>query len=143
MFTKVTERIRKTTQQACKLIRNRIEQMKMRASHLLVKAVWRQLRKSQQPATWLKGQARDGLRRLRSWAHTVWGKHCDQVQNNPSYATALAAMVTTLAELAISDPSALSVLAAGIAVYLAIHRANSTNPYRRDTDGWGDNPYWR
>jgi hypothetical protein len=65
------------------------------------------------------------------------------VQQNPSYATALAAMVTTLAELAISDPSALSVLAAGIAVYLAIHRASSTNPYRRDSDGWGDNPHWR
>jgi hypothetical protein len=62
------------------------------------------------------------------------------VQNNPSYATALAAMVTTLAELAIHDASALSVLAAGIAVYLAIHRANSTNPYRRDSDGWGDTP---
>jgi hypothetical protein len=66
-----------------------------------------------------------------------------QVQNNPSYATALAAMVTTLAELAISDPSALSVLAAGIAVYLAIHRASSTNPYRRDSDGRGDSPYGR
>jgi hypothetical protein len=143
MFTKVKERIRKTTQQARKRIRNRIEQVNMSASHLLVKTVWRQLRKSQQPASWLKDQAHQGLRWLRSWATTVWGKHCDQVQNNPSYAAALAAMVTTLAELAISDPSALSVLAAGIAVYLAIHRASSTNPYRRDSDGWGDAPYWR
>jgi hypothetical protein len=46
------------------------------------------------------------------------GKHCDQVQNNPFYATALAAMVTTLAELAIHDAFALSILDAGIAVYL-------------------------
>jgi hypothetical protein len=143
MFTKMKEQIRKTTHQTCKRTRNRIEQVKMRASHLMVRTVWRQLRKSQQPATWLKAQAHEGLRCLRSWARTVWGKHCDQVQNNPSYATALAAMVTTLAELAIHDASALSVLAAGIAVYLAIHRASSTNPYRRDSDGWGDSPYWR
>jgi hypothetical protein len=143
MFAKMRERIRTTTQQARKRIRNRIEQVKMRASHLFVKTVWRQLRKSQQPATWLKAQALQGLRCLRSFVRTVWGKHCDQVQNHPSYATALAAMVTTLAELAISDPSALSVLAAGIAVYLAIHRASSTNPYRRDSDGWGDSQYWR
>jgi hypothetical protein len=115
----------------------------MRASHLLVKIVWRQIRKSQQPATWLKEQAREGLRRLRSWARTVWRKHCDQVQANPSYATALTAMVTTLAELAIHDASALSVLAAGIAIYLAVHRANSTDPYRRDNDSWTDNPSWR
>jgi hypothetical protein len=142
MFTKMKDRIRKTTQQARKRLRNRVEQVKMRASHLLVTTVWRQLRKTQQPATWLKAQAREGLRYVRSWARTVWGKHCDQVQNNPSYATALAAMVTTLAELAISDPSALSVLAAGIAVY-PVHRANSTNPYRRDSDGWEDSPYWK
>jgi hypothetical protein len=143
MLPKMKERIRQTTQQARQRIRNRVEQMKMRASHLLVKTVWRQLRKSQQPATWLKAQALEGLHQLRSWARTVWGKHCDQVQNNPSYATALTAMVTTLAELAISDTSALSVLAAGIAVYLAIHRASGTIPHRRESDGWGDNPYWR
>jgi hypothetical protein len=143
MIAKVKERIRKTMQRTSNRIGSRIEHVKMRASHLLVKTVWRQLRKSHQPATWLKAQAREGLHQLRSCARTVWGKHCDQVQNNPSYATALAAMVTTLAELAIHDASALSVLAAGIAIYLAVHRASSTNPYRRDSDGWGDTPYWR
>jgi hypothetical protein len=74
MITKTKERIRKTTQQARKRIRNRIEQVKMRMSHLLIKTVWRQLRKSQQPAAWLKAQARKGLRCLRSWARTVWEK---------------------------------------------------------------------
>jgi hypothetical protein len=40
MFTKVKERIRTTTQQTRQRTRNRIEQVKMRASHLLIRTVY-------------------------------------------------------------------------------------------------------
>jgi hypothetical protein len=140
---KTKQRVSNTTKAATTKVKDRIKGMKMRASHLLVKTIWRQFRKSQQPATWLKAQARLCMQRLRSWVSTVWGKHCEQVHSNAAYATALAAMVTTLAELAITNPSALAVLAAAVAVYLAVHHATNPNPYRPRNDTWGDGIDWR
>ena len=58
----------------------------------------------------------------------AWRHHRDQVSTNPAYAAALGAAVTAVVELFTHDPRLLTVLAAFVALYVAIHRATHPDP---------------
>jgi hypothetical protein len=70
----------------------------------------------------------------------AWKSHRDQVSTNPAYATALGAAVTAVVELFTHDPRFLTVMAAFVALYVAVHRATRPGPW--NDGGWpGDDPW--
>jgi hypothetical protein len=67
-----------------------------------------------------------------------WARHREQVSTNPAYATALGAAATAVVELFTHDPKLLAVVAALVALYVAIHRAGSPDPWTSDQARWSD-----